>query len=69
MLRILEISWLLISVATGTISAYQFVTDGWQAAIWMLAITGVALLMYTVRKKQRVRMEQHQREQDGTKYH
>ena len=66
MLRILEISWLLISVATGTISAYQFVTDGWQAAIWMLAITGVALLMYTVR---RVRMEQHQREQDGTKYH
>ena len=50
MLRILEISWLLISVATGTISAYQFVTDGWQAAIWMLAITGVALLMYTVRK-------------------
>lgn len=52
MLRILEISWLLISVATGTISAYQFVTDGWQAAIWMLAITGVALLMYTVRKKQ-----------------
>ncbi|HNP47777.1 MAG TPA: hypothetical protein PKK99_04155 [Bacteroidia bacterium] len=69
MLRILEISWLIIALATGSISVYQFFTDGWQAAIWMLAITGIALLMYTVRKKQRIRMDQHQQEQDVSKYH
>ena len=69
MLRILEMSWLIISVSTGMISAYQFFTDGWQSAIWMLAITGVALLMYTVRKKQRIRMEQYQKEKEAKQYH
>lgn len=62
-------SWLMIAISTGLISAYQFFTDGWKAAIWMLAITGVALLMYTVRKKQRIRMDQHKQKHEGGKYH
>lgn len=70
MIRILEISWLIIAIATTLVSVFQFFTEGWQSAIWMLVITAVAFLMYTVRKKQRIRIEkQENKEADVQKYH
>lgn len=67
MIRTLEISWLIIAIITVVIACYQLVTEGWQSAVWMLAVTAVAVIMYRVRKKQRLIMEK--REQDAAKYH
>lgn len=58
MLRILEIAWLCITVLSLIIAVYQFFREGWQSAIWMLVVTFVALIMYTIRKKQRIRYKQ-----------
>ncbi len=67
MIRILEISWLIIASITAMIAVYQFFVEGWQSAIWMLGVTLIALVMYTIRHRQRIRFEQQERDQ--AKYH
>ncbi|REJ85296.1 MAG: hypothetical protein DWQ44_01185 [Bacteroidetes bacterium] len=67
MIRILEIAWLVIALITAIIAVYQFFAEGWQSCLWMFGVTMVALIMYMVRHKQRIRMEEH--EKDAAKYH
>lgn len=67
MIRILEISWLIIALITTLIAIYQFFVEGWQSAIWMLGITLIAIVMYKIRHRQRIRFEQQER--DAAKYH
>ena len=57
MLRTLEIAWLCISVISVLIAIYQFFSEGWQSALWMLFITLVSAVMFTIRRKQRIRYE------------
>lgn len=57
MIRILELAWLGISLISGALSVFQFVTDGWEPALWMLMVTGIAVIMYRVRRKQRIKYE------------
>ena len=66
MLKILETAWAGISVVTMMIAVYKLFVD-WQSAIWMFFITAIAMAMYTVRRKQRIRFEQDEREK--AKYH
>jgi hypothetical protein len=58
MLRTLEIAWLCITVLSLVIAIYQFFKEGWESALWMLFVTLIAVVMYTIRRKQRMRYEQ-----------
>ena len=58
MLKILELAWLAIAIISGVVAAYQFFAEGWTSAVWMGVITGVAIVMYRVRRKQRISMEE-----------
>jgi hypothetical protein len=57
MLRTLEIAWLCITILSLGIAIYQFFKEGWESALWMLFITLVALVMFTIRRKQRIRYD------------
>jgi hypothetical protein len=56
MIRILEIAWLCIAAISVAVAIYQFVTDGWQSAMWMLFVSGVSVTMFRIRRGQRVKM-------------
>jgi hypothetical protein len=57
MLRTLEIAWLCITILSFAIAIYQFFKEGWESALWMLFVTLVAVVMFTIRRKQRIRYE------------
>ena len=57
MLRTLEISWLCITVLSVGIAVYQFFKEGWESALWMLFITLIAVVMFSIRRKQRIRYQ------------
>ncbi len=57
MLRTLEIAWLCISVLSVGIAVYQYFKEGWESALWMLIVTIVSGVMYSIRRKQRIRYE------------
>lgn len=57
MLRILEMAWLAIAVVSCAISGYQFFEEGWRSAGFMLVITTIAAVMYTIRRRQRIHFE------------
>ncbi len=72
MLRILEIAWLGIALASAGIAVYQFINDGSESAVWMLFVTVVSGIMYTIRHRQRVRYDlgREQTQQDEeSRYH
>jgi hypothetical protein len=57
MLRILEMAWLAIALVSCAISGYQFFEEGWRSAGFMLVITSVAGVMYSIRRRQRINFE------------
>ncbi len=57
MLRTLEIAWFCITVITLALAIFQFFREGWESAVWMLMFTLVSLVMYTIRRKQRIKYE------------
>lgn len=69
MLRILEIAWLCVAIATFGASLFQFFTG--EESWWFLLVgTAIAVTMYFVRKKQRIKMEEYSRKQQDTgRYH
>jgi len=72
MIRILEIAWLVITVVTTAVAAWQLINEGIQSALWMFIVSAVAFLMYMIRRKQRIRMErqlQQQRQDEAGRYH
>jgi hypothetical protein len=57
MIRTLEIAWLCITLLSFCIAIFQFFKDGWQSALWMLFVSVVALVMFSIRRRQRIRFE------------
>ena len=57
MIRTLEIAWLLITMISLGIATYQFYAAGWQEGLWMLFVSGISMVMYSIRRKQRIRFE------------
>ncbi len=57
MLRTLEIAWLCITILSVGIAVYQFFNEGWESALWMLFVTLVSVVMFSIRRKQRIRYE------------
>jgi hypothetical protein len=72
MIRILEVAWLVITLVTAATAIWQFFDEGMQAAMWMLFVSAVAFAMYMVRKKQRIRndvLQQEQQQEEAARYH
>jgi hypothetical protein len=69
MLRILEIAWLCVAIATFCAAMFQLFTD--EESWWFLLIgTAIATAMYMVRRKQRMKMDDYSRkQQDTARYH
>jgi hypothetical protein len=57
MLRTLEIAWLCITIISIGIAVYQYFAEGLESAMWMLFVTFVAFIMFSIRRKQRLRYE------------
>lgn len=57
MIRTLELAWLGIAIISAALAIIQFVTDGWQPALWMLFVCSIAVVMYRIRRSQRIRYQ------------
>jgi hypothetical protein len=66
MLRILEISWLLVTLTGTTFGLYKTFTEGFIEAIYIFIFTLVALVFYVTRRKQRVAMKHFEDEPEHT---
>jgi membrane protein implicated in regulation of membrane protease activity len=71
MIKILEIAWLVITIITFVVAAVQLVEDGIQSALWMFIVSSVAFAMFLIRRKQRIRMDRQEENQqdETTRYH
>lgn len=58
MLRILEISWLVILLISILFGVYRWWTDGIEAAITLFIFTFISGVFYIIRRRQRIAMEQ-----------
>jgi hypothetical protein len=63
MLRILEISWLVVVLMSAGFGIYKTWTDGFVEALYIFLCTIISLLFYMKDRKQRIAMER-QKEQD-----
>ena len=61
-LRILEMSWLVLGLVGIGLCLYNFFTDGLVAAIWPLLFTFIASVFYFVRRKQRMVYEKQSKQ-------
>ncbi|MBP7166458.1 MAG: hypothetical protein KBB64_02210 [Bacteroidia bacterium] len=57
MLRVLELSWLVIVLLGASLGTFKLVTETLTSAIWFYLFTTVALIFFIIRRKQRIRME------------
>ncbi|HKR04890.1 MAG TPA: hypothetical protein VJY62_09655 [Bacteroidia bacterium] len=62
MLRILEISWLLVVLFGTGFGVYKTFSEGFIDAVYIFIITSFALIFYIVRRKQRISMQKHEEE-------
>ncbi|MFI5219746.1 MAG: hypothetical protein ACHQNT_09680 [Bacteroidia bacterium] len=59
MLRILEVSWLLVVVSGSAFGTYKAFVENFAESIYIFLITSVAFLMYLMKRKQRLNMEKN----------
>ena len=64
MFRVLEIVWLVIGCIGAVMCAYAIATHDNQASIYFLVFTLVSGIMYAVRKRQRIKFEANQQQQE-----
>ena len=57
MLRILEISWLLILLLSVVFGIYRWWMDGFECALWLFIFTFISSIFYVIRRRQRIAME------------
>ncbi|HNR19497.1 MAG: hypothetical protein IPJ79_16455 [Bacteroidetes bacterium] len=56
-LRILEISWLIITVLGFLFGVYKWITASLGEAVFIFIIAAIAAVFYTIRRKQRIAFE------------
>ena len=57
MFRILEIAWLVIGLAGVLLCSYSIITKNFQGAKYFLLFTIVCGVLYSIRKRQRIKYE------------
>jgi hypothetical protein len=50
-------AWLAIALISCGISGFQYFAEGWVSAVWMLGVSVIAFVMYSIRRKQRISYE------------
>ena len=56
-LRILEISWLIIAIGSLCAGVYKLISEGFNQAVFIFAISIIAFVFFMIRRKQRIAME------------
>lgn len=56
-LRILEVSWLVITVLGFLFGVYKWATASLGEAVFIFIIAAIAAVFYTIRRKQRIAFE------------
>jgi hypothetical protein len=62
MLRILELSWLIVVLIGTSFGVYKIFSEGFVDAIYIFIITIIALILYLVRRKERIAMQKQKEE-------
>ena len=57
MLRVLEISWLVILILGVVFGVYRWWADGIDSALTLFIFTFISAVFYVIRRKQRIAME------------
>jgi hypothetical protein len=57
MLRILEISWLTVSLFGAGFALFKWMEEGISSALFVLVFTGIAFMLYLIRRKQRIQQD------------
>jgi hypothetical protein len=63
MLRILEISWLVILLVSLAFGTWRWFSEGFSCAIWFYIVTIISSVAYAVRRKQRLATEREMEQQ------
>lgn len=61
MLRVLELSWLVIVLLGASLGTFKLVTETFTSALWFYIFTVVATIFWLIRRKQRIRMEKREK--------
>ncbi len=61
MLRVLELSWLVIVLLGTSLGTFKWITEGITSALWFFIFTLVAFIFWQIRRKQRIRMEKREK--------
>ena len=62
MLRVLEVSWLVVFLFGLGFALVKAMTEGLASAVYILFFTAIALALYLIRRRQRVLMDRQNRE-------
>ena len=62
MLRVLEVSWLVVFLFGLGFALYKALTEGIASAIYILFFTAIALALYLIRRKQRIMMDRQKQQ-------
>ena len=61
MIRILEVSWLVLGIVALSLGLYKIFSDGFSEAVFYGVVMLVSMGMFVIRRKQRMKMEkEHQ---------
>ena len=61
MLRVLEISWLVITLLGFLFGLYKWATASLGEAIFIFIIAAIAAVFYTIRRRQRIAFDKHKK--------
>ncbi|MBL0095807.1 MAG: hypothetical protein IPP46_04460 [Bacteroidetes bacterium] len=61
MLRVLELSWLVIVLLGASLGTFKLITETLTSALWFFIFTGVAMVFWLIRRNQRIRMEKREK--------
>lgn len=60
MLKILEISWLVIAMLGLSLGSFKWWTENFSSALWFFLFTTVSLIFWLIRRRQRILMDKQQ---------
>lgn len=63
MLRVIEVSWLIVVVTGLSLGGYKVCVDSFAESIYIFLLTSIAILIYLMRRKQRIEMEKRQQQE------
>ncbi len=61
MLRVLELSWLVIVLLGASLGTFKLITESIASSLWFFIFTALATVFWLIRRKQRIRMEKRTR--------